>query len=213
MSDHDPLRSLVLELALAVAMIGCLVGAMYIHTGSMPPLVVVESKSMIHDEAGEIGSIDAGDLILVHDQPADTIVTFAEATDVKFTAYGYEQHGMRRRRHHLRQERRGRHAHHSPSHHAGVGRGNRGTQPNRHEPCPEEATYDEVRVADDGLPGSCILTWSVPGTSVRHVVNITVHFDGTDAAYYDCKRPAHTVRTLSNRTLSSGSGSPAMRAC
>ena len=62
MSDHDPLRSLVLELALAVGMIACLVGAMFIHTGSMPPLVVVESKSMIHEEGGEIGSIDAGDL-------------------------------------------------------------------------------------------------------------------------------------------------------
>ena len=59
MSDHDPLRSLVLEIGLAVAMIACLVGAMYVHTGSMPPLVVVESKSMIHNEAGEIGSIDA----------------------------------------------------------------------------------------------------------------------------------------------------------
>ena len=44
MSEHDPLRSLVLELALAVGMIGCLVGAMFIHTGSMPPLVVVESS-------------------------------------------------------------------------------------------------------------------------------------------------------------------------
>ena len=76
MSDHDPLRTLLLELALAVGMIVCLVGAMFIHTGSMPPLVVVESKSMIHDEGGEIGSIDAGDLILVHNQPADTIVTF-----------------------------------------------------------------------------------------------------------------------------------------
>ena len=80
MSDHDPLRSLVLEIGLAVAMIACLVGAMYVHTGSMPPLVVVESKSMIHNEAGEIGSIDAGPH-LVHNQPTDTI-TFAEATDV-----------------------------------------------------------------------------------------------------------------------------------
>ena len=81
MSDHDPLRTLLLELALAIGMIACLVGAMFVHTGSMPPLVVVESKSMIHDEGGEVGSIDAGDLILVHNQPADTIVTFAEATD------------------------------------------------------------------------------------------------------------------------------------
>jgi signal peptidase I len=94
MSDHDPFKTLILELALAIGMIACLVGAMFLHTGSMPPLVVVESKSMIHEEGGEIGSIDAGDLILVHDQPGDTIVTFAEATDTTNPAYGYEQHGM-----------------------------------------------------------------------------------------------------------------------
>ena len=94
MPSHNPMRTLLLELALAVGMIACLVGAMFIHTGSMPPLVVVESKSMIHDENGEIGSIDAGDLILVHNQPADTIVTFAEATDPNNSAHGYEQHGL-----------------------------------------------------------------------------------------------------------------------
>ena len=59
------------------------------------------------------------------------------------------------------------------------------------DPCPEEATYDDVRLAEDGLPGSCILTWSVPGTSVSNVSNITVHFDGSQAGYYDCERPAH----------------------
>ena len=78
MSEHDPLKTLLLEMALAVGMIACLVGAMFIHTGSMPPLVVVESKSMIHEEGGELGSIDAGDLILVHDQPGDT-ATLADA--------------------------------------------------------------------------------------------------------------------------------------
>ena len=192
MSEHDPLRSLVLELALAVGMIGCLVGAMFIHTGSMPPLVVVESSSMIHSEDGEIGSIDAGDLILVHDQPADTIVTFAEATNPKFSAYGYEQHGMGGDV--IIYSKNGEGG--TPIIHRAIMRvvAEQTVEPNRSAtaPCPEEATYDEVRVAGDGLPGSCILTWSVPGTSVRDVVNITVHFDGTDAAYYDCKRPAHS---------------------
>ena len=87
MSSQDPFKSLVLEIALAVGMIACLVLALFIHTGSMPPLVVVESESMIHDEDGEVGSIDAGDLILVHDNPADTIVTFAEASDRNHPSY------------------------------------------------------------------------------------------------------------------------------
>ena len=192
MSDHDPLRTLLLELALAVGMIVCLVGAMFIHTGSMPPLVVVESKSMIHDEGGEIGSIDAGDLILVHNQPADTIVTFAEATDPNHPSYGYEQHGMEGDV--IIYSKNGEGG--TPIIHRAIMRvvAEQTVAPDRTatSPCPSDATYDELRIAEDGLPGDCILTWSVPGTSVMDVANITVHFDGSDAAYYDCERPAHS---------------------
>ena len=41
-------------------MIVVLIAALYAHTQSMPPLVVVESSSMVHDSEGEVGSIDAG---------------------------------------------------------------------------------------------------------------------------------------------------------
>ena len=191
MSEHDPLRTLLLELALAVGMIACLVGAMFIHTGSMPPLVVVESKSMIHDEGGELGSIDAGDLILVHDQPGDTIVTYAEATDPSNPAYGYAQHGLEGDV--IIYAKNGEDG--TPIIHRAIMRvvAEETVLPDRKavSPCPEEATYDAERIAEDGVPGSCILTWSVPGTSVSNVSNITVRFDGSDAAYYDCKRPAH----------------------
>ena len=191
MSDHDPLRTLLLELALAVGMIVCLVGAMFIHTGSMPPLVVVESKSMIHDEGGEIGSIDAGDLILVHNQPADTIVTFAEATDPNHPSYGYEQHGMEGDV--IIYSKNGEGG--TPIIHRAIMRvvAEQTVTPDRTatSPCPTDATYDELRIAEDGLPGDCILTWSVPGTSVINVTNVTVHFNGSQAAHYDCKRPAH----------------------
>ncbi len=191
MSDHDPFKSLVLELALAVGMIACLVGAMFIHTGSMPPLVVVESKSMIHDEAGEIGSIDAGDLILVHNQPSDTIITFAEATDPNNNAYGYKQHGLEGDVIIYAKNGEGG----TPIIHRAIMRvvAEETVLPDRtaSTPCPEGATYDELRIAEDGLPGSCILTWSVPGTTVSNVANITVHFNGSQAGHYDCKRPAH----------------------
>ena len=191
MSDHDPLRSLVLEIGLAVAMIACLVGAMYVHTGSMPPLVVVESKSMIHNEAGEIGSIDAGDLILVHNQPTDTIVTFAEATDVNHPAHGYRQHGLEGDV--IIYAKNGEAG--TPIIHRAIMRvvAEQTVAPDRTaaEPCPDNATYDDVRIAEDGRPGSCILTWSVPGTSVENVTNVTVHFNGEQAGYYDCERPAH----------------------
>ena len=77
----DPLVVVVSELVLAAGMIGILIFGLYIHTDSMPPLVVVESESMMHDEAGEVGAIDAGDLILVHTTPFDQIITFAEASN------------------------------------------------------------------------------------------------------------------------------------
>ena len=191
MPSHNPMRTLLLELALAVGMIACLVGAMFIHTGSMPPLVVVESKSMIHDENGEVGSIDAGDLILVHNQPADTIVTFAEATDLNNAAHGYEQHGLEGDV--IIYAKNGEDG--TPIIHRAIMRviADETVPPDRNAdtPCPSTATYDRERVAEDGLPGSCILTWSVPGTTVRNVSNITVHFDGEQAGFYDCKRPAH----------------------
>ena len=81
-------------MVLAAGMIGILVLGLYAHTGSMPPLVVVESSSMIHEENGEVGSIDAGDLVLVHRQPMETVITFAEASNPSHPNFGYEQHGM-----------------------------------------------------------------------------------------------------------------------
>ena len=94
MADEDPLKSLIREIILAASMIGILILGLWAHTGSMPPLVVVESSSMIHDIEGEIGSIDAGDLILVHNQPYDSIVTFAEASQIGSQYHGYSSHGM-----------------------------------------------------------------------------------------------------------------------
>ena len=55
----------------------------------MPPLVVVESNSMQHDADGEVGTIDAGDLVLVHSPDDNQIISFAEATDKNSPYYGY----------------------------------------------------------------------------------------------------------------------------
>ena len=60
----------------------------------MPPLVVVESNSMQHDAGGEVGTIDAGDLVLVHSPNDNRIISFAEATDKDSPYYGYESLGM-----------------------------------------------------------------------------------------------------------------------
>lgn len=191
MTDHHPLKSLVLEIGLAIGMIACLIGAMVIHTGSMPPLVVVESASMVHDENGEVGSIDAGDLILVHDQPASTVVTYAEATDASNPAFGYEQHGLPGDV--IIYDKNGEGG--TPIIHRAILRAvaEQTALPDRQgpNPCPDGGTYDAQKTGEDGQAGACILTWSVPGTNVQNVANITVVFDGSGAGFYDCKRPAH----------------------
>ena len=59
------------------------------------------------------------------------------------------------------------------------------------EHCPEGGTYDSESLDSDGVPGVCVLTWDVPGTDVRNVETVTVHFDGIQAGFYDCNRPVH----------------------
>ena len=196
-SDSDPLKTLFHELLLAAGMIGLLILALYAHTGSMPPLVVVESSSMIHEIDGEVGSIDAGDLVLVHDQDFDTIVTFAEATEPGNPHFGYSQHGLEGDV--IIYKKNGEagtpiihraimevvpHNINSPNRNATMDASNS-------DHCPEGGTYDSESLDENGVMGVCVLTWDVVGTSVRDVENITVHFDGTQAGFYDCYRPAH----------------------
>ena len=203
------LTKLAREVAIAVAMIALLVGGLFLHTGTMPPLVVVESSSMVHDEAGEIGSIDAGDLILVHGRDPAGIVTFAEATHVHHPDFGYATHGMEGDV--VIYEKNG--AEGTPIIHRAILRvvangtaspdraaiseaGHQTNEPHSQEPadelaCPYGGAWDPTLRDPDGAMGTCILTWDVPGTPVRNQTTINISFNGEEAGYYDCKRPAH----------------------
>ena len=66
---------------------------MWISTGSFPPMVVVESGSMMHDEDGSVGAIDPGDLILVMNKNRADVITFVEATEAGNENFGHESHG------------------------------------------------------------------------------------------------------------------------
>ncbi len=83
------------ELFLAFGLVTLLLGSMWIATGMFPPLVVVESGSMMHDtEDGSIGSIDPGDLVLVMNPDRSEVITYVEAIDPNHEEFGYESHGM-----------------------------------------------------------------------------------------------------------------------
>ena len=197
LSDSDPVKTLFRELLLAAGMIAILILGLFAHTGSMPPLVVVESSSMVHDIDGEVGSIDAGDLILVHDRSHESIITFAEASNPSNSNYGYEQHGLEGDV--IIYQKNGESG--TPIIHRALmevvahqtSTPNRSVSPDAVDTahCPDGGTYDSESMDNDGTIGTCVLTWDVLGTSVLDVETVTVKFDGSEAGYYDCNRQVH----------------------
>ena len=94
--SQDQIRGVVAkEIILALGLVILILGAMWISTGSFPPMVVVESGSMMHDlDDGSVGAIDAGDLILVMNPSRKQIITLVEATQEENPNYNYNSHGM-----------------------------------------------------------------------------------------------------------------------
>ncbi len=82
------------EALLAIGLILILLGAMVVMTGTTPPMVVVESGSMMHDEVGAVGIIDPGDIILVMSLERRSVITWAEATEAGGEHEGHRSHGM-----------------------------------------------------------------------------------------------------------------------
>ena len=82
------------EVLLATGLVALLLGSMWVSTGSFPPMVVVESKSMMHEDDGSWGAIDPGDLIMVISNERKDVVTFVEATQEGNPNFGYESHGL-----------------------------------------------------------------------------------------------------------------------
>ena len=82
------------EILLAAGMIFVLYGSLVLMTGSSPPMVVVESQSMMIDEESHVGIIDPGDIILVTEPEKREVVTYAEAVESEGQYHEYSTHGM-----------------------------------------------------------------------------------------------------------------------
>ena len=175
MGDSDPIRTLVREIFLAAGMIALLVLAMWAHTGSMPPLVVVESNSMQHDSSGEVGTIDAGDLVLVHSPDQNKIITFAEATYPDSENFGYESLGMEGDV--IIYERNGE-SDSTPIIHRALFKINK----------EQTISMNEEGKCSEGVPWNdeCIITWTVPGTKQVDVESLNFVFDGNGVGAYAC---------------------------
>ena len=166
------------EALLASGLIATLIAVLVLMTGSWPPMVVIESGSMMHEEEGNVGAIDPGDLVLVMSDDRKNIITYAEATEEGGVYEDYENHGM-------------------PGD-VIIYRKNGGTMtpvihrallqavadetatPERsvEDPCNgNEGSWDPISIDADGEAGTCVLTWSVPGTNVNNATSISLELD------------------------------------
>lgn len=79
------------DAGIAMAFVASILLAMYAYTGLWPPLVVVESDSMMHsdDNISYLGAIDTGDLVLVKDvDSVGDIETYMEGVSSRHKTYG-----------------------------------------------------------------------------------------------------------------------------
>ncbi len=166
---------LLKELILATSIILLLLLAMYSATGNSPPVVVVESDSMMHDPDGQIGAIDAGDLILVHSPNSRKIITYAEALELATDSKIYESHGLPGDV--IVYDKNGEDK--TPIIHRAImyARANLTETPDRDNNSCINGNYDKFLIdSTDSQLGSCILTWDVAGTTIRNSTKISWEF-------------------------------------
>ena len=83
------LLSLARDIIIAVIVMAIVIGSLWGYTGNWPPMVVIESNSMMHGDDSNIGTIDTGDLVLVKsiDNRKD-ITTYVEGKKIGYKTYG-----------------------------------------------------------------------------------------------------------------------------
>jgi len=89
MSKKSEIMALVQDVVVALIVVAIVLGSLYIYGGRWPPMVVVESESMQHDdELSYISVIDTGDLTLVRTlENAGAPVTWVEGRDSDHRTY------------------------------------------------------------------------------------------------------------------------------
>jgi signal peptidase len=82
------------DILVAVGIMVIVLGSLYAYCGVWPPMVVVESNSMMHGSDSQIGVIDTGDLTLVKaiDDRGD-VITYIEAHNPKDPNHGFQTYG------------------------------------------------------------------------------------------------------------------------
>jgi signal peptidase len=82
------------DISVAVIIVVVLLAGLYAYCGVWPPMVVIESSSMMHGSDSQLGVIDTGDLTLVKKVDGrDGIITYVEAANPKDPNYGFKTYG------------------------------------------------------------------------------------------------------------------------
>jgi len=81
--------SVVKDVVLALIVVVIVMGALFAYCQVWPPVVVVESGSMMHGVNSEIGIIDTGDMVLVKKAPSkEDVIAFVEGESRNHRTYG-----------------------------------------------------------------------------------------------------------------------------
>jgi signal peptidase len=82
------------DIIIAAAAVGIVLASLFAYCGVWPPMVVIESSSMMHGSDSQVGVIDTGDLTLVKKVAGrNEIVTYVEAANPKDPNYGFKTYG------------------------------------------------------------------------------------------------------------------------
>lgn len=95
-SDEQRLPDSVKDVGIAIGSVALVFLLTFVYSGNWPPMVVIESGSMEHDdnplypEPGytHLGIIDTGDLVVVKDSEKSEIVTYLEGKKTGYEKYG-----------------------------------------------------------------------------------------------------------------------------
>jgi signal peptidase len=80
----------VRDVVFAVVAVGVVIGSVFAYSGVWPPMVVVESGSMMHDDSDSaIGVIDTGDLTLTKKLSSERdLITYQQGVRLNYKTYG-----------------------------------------------------------------------------------------------------------------------------
>jgi signal peptidase len=86
---NPTILSILIDVAIASIVAAIVVGSMTAYSQNWPPLVVIESGSMMHGSDSSIGTIDTGDLALVKRiNDRSEITTYIKGRATGYTTYG-----------------------------------------------------------------------------------------------------------------------------